>query len=167
MADDDDKKKPPAKDGGDDDLGDAGKKALDAERSARRDAEKQLKELRDELQGLKDKDKGDAEKLTDRITAAEKRADDAEAKVVRLEVATSKGLNAAQAKRLVGATKEELEADADELLKTFKPAGDGDGDERKGGPQRKPSEDLRGGGDPTSEPGETNPTKLAESVPRL
>jgi len=134
MADDDDKKKPPAKDGGDDDLGDAGKKALDAERSARRDAEKQLKELRDELQGLKDKDKGDAEKLTDRITAAEKRADD---------------------------------ADADELLKTFKPAGDGDGDERKGGPQRKPSEDLRGGGDPTSEPGETNPTKLAESVPRL
>lgn len=43
-----------------------------------------------------------------------------------LEVALEKGLTKAQAKRLQGNTKEELEADADDYLKDVKPAGDPD-----------------------------------------
>jgi hypothetical protein len=44
---------------------------------------------------------------------------DAELRATRLEIAHEKGLTPAQAKRLVGATKEELEADADEILRDF------------------------------------------------
>jgi hypothetical protein len=44
---------------------------------------------------------------------------DAELRATRLEVAHNKGLTPAQAKRLVGSTRDELEADADEILKDF------------------------------------------------
>ena len=39
--------------------------------------------------------------------------------MLRLEIAAEKGLTPAQARRLVGNTREELEADADELLEAF------------------------------------------------
>jgi hypothetical protein len=61
--------------------------------------------------------KSEAEKSAERITAAETRATSAEARADRAEVALTKGLTLTQAKRLVGSTREELEADADELLK--------------------------------------------------
>lgn len=56
----------------------------------------------------------------------------------------SKGLTPAQAKRLVGSTLEELEADADEILEAFPSAA------RKP-PTDRPTPDLRGGNDPTDE----------------
>jgi hypothetical protein len=86
-------------------------------------------------------------------------------------VAAAKGLSAAQAKRLSGGTREELEADADDLLATFKPADTG-GESDKGArtttrPASRPRESLSGGTDPSGDtPVETNPAKLAESVPR-
>lgn len=58
----------------------------------------------------------DAEALSD----ANKRLAAAEAATLRLEIAAEKGLTPAQAKRLVGSTREELETDATELLDTFK-----------------------------------------------
>lgn len=61
--------------------------------------------------------KSEAEKASERITAAETRATSAERRADRLEVALDKGLTPSQAKRLVGETREELEADADQLLK--------------------------------------------------
>lgn len=73
----------------------------------------------DELETAKQTDQ---ERATAALTAAEQRATEAEAKALRLEVAAEKGLTTAQAKRLVGTTRDELEADADELLETFKPA---------------------------------------------
>ena len=76
------------------------------------------------LQQFEDRDKTEAQKLTERAEAAEKRAAETEARALRLEVAAEKGLTPAQAKRLVGTTREELEADAAELLETFKPATD-------------------------------------------
>lgn len=124
-----------------------------------------------------EKAKTENQKLLDRIDAAERKALDAErrsgeveAEALRFRVAAAKGLNPAQAKRLSGTTQEELEADADELLETFKPAkADDDGDRRSqsGGPMRRPTENLRGGGAPDDRPVETNPAKLAESVPRM
>jgi hypothetical protein len=61
--------------------------------------------------------KSEAEKAAERITAAESARLAAEARADRIEVALEKGLTPSQAKRLVGSTREELEADADELLK--------------------------------------------------
>lgn len=112
--------------GGDEPLADAGKKALDAERKRRIAAEKQAKDLADRLQALEDKDKDEVTRSTEAASAAQKRAEEAEARALRLEVAFAKGLSPAQAKRLVGSSQEELEADADDLLETFKapePAG--------------------------------------------
>jgi hypothetical protein len=70
--------------------------------------------------------KTEQERLTERLTAAERRAADLEIRSLRLEVASENGLTTAQAKRLVGETREELEADAKELLDTFKPAASDD-----------------------------------------
>lgn len=56
-------------------LGDPGKAALDAERRARRDAERQLKEATAQLQALQDAGKTDLEKALARAEAAEKERD--------------------------------------------------------------------------------------------
>ena len=74
--------------------------------------------------------KTEQERLTERLAAAEARAAEIEGRALRLEVASENGLTPAQAKRLVGATREELEADAKELLATFTPSkGDDDSHE--------------------------------------
>lgn len=124
-------------------LGDAGKKALDEERKARKAAEAELVKFRKADQERADADKTEAQKLADRATAAEKAAADAEARALRLEVAQAKGLTAGQAKRLQGSSREELEADADELLEAFpaKPAAPGT-------PKPDPSQGARGSGAP-------------------
>lgn len=91
-------------------------------RRALNKANKEAETLRLKLQEFEDRDKTEAEKVTERATAAESRATQAESRALRLEVAFEKGLTPAQAKRLVGESREDLEADADELLETFKPA---------------------------------------------
>jgi hypothetical protein len=78
----------------DEPLGEGGKKALEAERRARRDVERDLRKARE------------------RITEFE-RGD------LLREVAAEKGLTAAQARRLSGSTREELLTDADDLLESF------------------------------------------------
>lgn len=106
---------PPADLKPDADLGDAGKKALASERDARKAAEKKLAAYEKAEQAKTDADKSEAEKRA----AADARADAAELRATRLEVAHEKGLTPAQAKRLAGTTREELEADADEVLRDF------------------------------------------------
>jgi hypothetical protein len=84
-----------------------------------REQEKRAKDNADaakRLGEIEDAQKSETQKLTDRAEKAEKRADEAEGRLARLEVALDKGLTPSQAKRLVGNTREELEADADELL---------------------------------------------------
>lgn len=146
-----------------DDLGDTGKKALDAERKARRDAEKKAKDLETRLKELEDKDKSEADKLRDDLANAQKSLATHEAKALRAEVAMAKGLTPAQARRLVGDSQEELEADADDILENFPAAGGA----KPPPPSQKPSPDLKGGTDPTEDPVETDPAKLAAMVPRL
>jgi len=60
---------------------------------------------------------GEKVTLEERVAQIEKQAKDSEARALRAEVANAKGLTPNQAKRLVGSTREELEADADDLLK--------------------------------------------------
>lgn len=65
---------------------------------------------------LKKKAEG-ATTLEERVAAMEQQAKASEDRATRAEIANAKGLTASQAKRLIGSTREELEADADELLK--------------------------------------------------
>ncbi len=129
---------------------------VDAMKTALRKANKEAETARLKLKEIEDRDKTDSEKLTERLTTAEKRAVDAEHRAMRLEVAAGKGLTPIQAKRLVGATQEELEADADELLATFVP--------NRPNVTGRPSPALRGGGDPTEDVEETDPVKLAAAI---
>lgn len=175
--------KPPAK-GGDDDeeLGEGGKAALIAERKTNRENRAKITALEEqvaELVGKKKEEDGqggkDGGKLNDEL--AEVRAELAEERLtrLRLEVGSEKGLTPKQARRLSGKTREELEEDADDLLDTFPapPAKDGEeGDEGTGGSstsskERRPAENLKGGGKAETEPEETDPRKLAESMPRV
>lgn len=129
--------------------------------------------------------KSETEKLTDKASKAEKEAVSAKAEASRLRVALAKGLDAVQAKRLIGDSEEELEQDADELLSSFKPKDDekkAEDEEPKGDPKdgkddddskedkpeerRRPKERLKTGATGDTEPEETDPAKLAARVPR-
>jgi hypothetical protein len=119
-----------------------------------------LKKDAEEFRKLQEGQKSELQKATDRAARAEAQASDATLTALRLEVALEKGLTAVQAKRLVGKTKEELEADADELVASFKSDdGNGGGSTRAAG---MPKERLRGGGDPTTDV-EPNPEELAKN----
>lgn len=159
-------------------LGDAGKRALAAERKRATEAERRAAELEAELQKARDKDKPDIERLTGERDAAAKRASDAETAMLKLSIGLDKGLTPAQARRLTGSTREELEADADELATAFGIGGGGNGGGNGAGnsssdsgdgktPAGRPREQMpRGGADPTEEPEETDPAKLADLIPR-
>lgn len=157
---------------GDDDepLGEAGKKALERERRARREAEARLREVEAKLEEHEGEKKSDVERATDRIATLERELAETRREALRLEVAMAKGLTAAQARRLAGNTREELEADADELLELFGGRTGGSsatGDDDRRPPRKRPTPDLRGGVDPTEPVEDTDPAKLAARIPRL
>lgn len=96
----------------------------------------------------------------------------------RLEIALEKGLTVAQAKRLIGSTKEELETDADAYIeehglgkKADENGGDSaDSNNRNGGlrfgSRPQPRQRLISGNDDRGEgPDETNPAKLKDQLP--
>lgn len=93
------------------------------------------------------------QRAAEALTAAETRATAAERRALLLEVATEKGLTAAQAKRLVGNSREELLADADEFLGSLP------GAQPQQNSSRRPVESLKPGalppGDNTA-PGDPN-----------
>lgn len=134
----------------------------------------------EELKALKDSKQTDEEKLATKLADLEKRANAADHRALRAEIAQSKGLTAAQAKRLQGTNKEELEADADDLLESFPAAKDGNGKngagsesetERKqdrGDPGRRPKEKLRSGAvtDDDDKDDDFDPQKVADAVRR-
>lgn len=94
-------------------LGAGGIKALNAERDARAKAEKDLADLRKQIEDSK---KTAEQKAADDIAAANRTAQENAAKALRYEVAAAKGLDLSLAGRLTGSTKEELEADAAALM---------------------------------------------------
>lgn len=123
------------------------------------------------LKELEDADKSEIDKLKEAAATEKRRADEAEARALRLEIAGEKGLTAAQAKRLVGSTREELEADADELLEAFgsKSAADegknGKSDKSdKPDARRRPTESLRSGSRTDSYGDDEVDAKKAEEI---
>lgn len=104
----------------------------------------------------------ESKNLRERVKTAEKKNEDVDSLTqansslalenTRLQVGYELGLPLALARRLQGGTRDEMLADADELLKI---AGAG-----KAPAQRKPIEALRGGGQPEQEPEETDVDKI-------
>ena len=93
------------------------------------------------LQAIEDAAKTQAEKDAEARTAAEQRAAALEAELTRLKVATSKGIPADLAARLVGDTEDEMAEDADRLLALMKPTEPtptGPAGRADGGPQGQP-----------------------------
>lgn len=129
---------------------------LEKMKAALRKANKEAEETRRKLKELEDRDKSESEKLTERIAVAERRAVEAEANALRLQVSAEKGV---KARWLSGSTREELEAAAEEYLADHPPANG------NGPAPAKPVEDLRGGGEPAEGP-EPDLRKIVESIPR-
>lgn len=133
---------------GDEPLGPAGKKALDEERAARKELEKQLASLAPLQQlaaamagGQKPPEgKSEVDLLNERFASYEKDLAAERAARWRIEVAQAKGLTAEQAAWLQGATQEELVASADRLLTAFPAAPAGPRT-----PAPDPSQGARGG----------------------
>ena len=116
-------------------------KKLRDEAASYRTKVRELEPLAKKAQELEEAGRSDLEKLTARAEKAEREHAETVAKALRLEVAFEKGLTPAQAKRLVGASREELEADADEILRDFpalKPDGRPKGNADLGGREKAP-----------------------------
>lgn len=132
----------------------------------------ELKAKADQLAKIQKEGKSADDRLTEQVAKLE--ADLTAERLLRLktEVAVEKGLTPAQAKRLSGNDRDELEADADDLLEAFPSktpeADDPEGDEKRPADRLpgRPKENLRGGGKPDEEPVEVDPAKLADLIPR-
>lgn len=100
-------------------LGEPGKKALENERKARRDAEARLKELEPLAKKVKEReeaDKSELQKLNEALNAEKAARSAAELSNLRHEIGLAKAVPAGLIKYLTGSTKEELESSADDLL---------------------------------------------------
>jgi hypothetical protein len=116
---------------------DAVRNALVAERRKASEALQQAQDAAAKVKEFEDRDLSEQQKLEKRASEAEAKAANAEANLLRFEVAATKKLAPELAARLVGKNKRELEADADRLLELVKPSGkpggDADGGKGEGG----------------------------------
>ena len=119
---------------------------------------KENAEAAQKLKEMEDADKSEVERAKEAAAKAEARANEAESKALRAEIAAEKGLTLSQAKRLIGSTREELEADADELLEAFSST-----DDKREDRSRRPKEKLRPGASSQEEP-EVDPAKVADKI---
>ena len=101
------------------DLGDAGKRAIAAERAARTEAEKRATAAEAEVEKYRKANETEAERQARELDDAKKNAEQAAGLVARYEAAETAGLPLSMAKRLIGATPEELAADAAQLAQTL------------------------------------------------
>ena len=98
------------------DLGDGGKKALDAERRARRQAEKAATDAAARIKEYEDRDKTESQKLTEQLAALKAEAATARAEALRLRVAAELGLPGDLHEFLTGDDEESVRAKAQKLM---------------------------------------------------
>jgi hypothetical protein len=162
---------------GADQLGDAGKKALDRMKQRIKDAKtgtaaekKRADELAEKLKQYEDAKLSDSERATRDRDEFKTRAEKAEAQLSNRELAEElaeeldidisvKDLKAV-ARRITGDTEEARKKDAAELFELL------GAKKSTSKVDTRPKEKLQGGGDPTNEPEEMNPAKLAALIPR-
>lgn len=124
----------------------------------------------EKLREYEDANKTESQRLQEERDANRSRAELAETKLKKREIAEARAPEhatvkqiAAVAKRLSGESDEDLEVDADELFALLAPK-PADPPARVPG---RPAERMpRGGGDPDEPPEETDPRKLADLIPR-
>lgn len=111
---------------GDEILGEPGKKALVAERAARKKADKENAELRARIEKFEDAQRTDEERralevqrLRTKAETAEQRSQQLEHKLLAARVAREVGLPAEMEDRLRGDSEDELRADAEALKELF------------------------------------------------
>lgn len=145
------------------------KAEADKWRKLSRQNEATAKQRADALKKYEDANKSESERLQEALTTHQSRADKAEAALKRREIAETRAPEHATAahiravaRRLVGDSDDDLEADADELFALLAPAPV----PASARTPSRPKEQLRGGGDPNEEPEETDPRKLAAAIPR-
>jgi hypothetical protein len=80
-------------------------------------ARTELGQTKTQLQELLDREKTDHERLTERAAASEARANEAETRALRYEIAAEKGLDITAAGFLSGTTRDEITATAEALAK--------------------------------------------------
>jgi flagellar biosynthesis GTPase FlhF len=121
------------------------------EAEAKRNAEAAAK-----LKQLEDAQKTELERIREAAEAAKREADNARMEAMRWRVAAKLGIPAQIAARLQGATEEEIEADAKELLAAL----------AKTTPRDLPKDGAVSGatGTPTSDVEELDPRKLAAKI---
>ncbi|WP_159844900.1 hypothetical protein [Nocardia sp. CY41] len=98
---------PKTPDATEDTLGDAGKKALAAERAAKRALSKERDELAAKVKQFEDRDKSDSEKQADRIASLEKDAADAKVLALRYKYAAKHQISDEDAELFLVGTDEE------------------------------------------------------------
>ena len=125
---------------------------------------KELEPLAAKAKELEESQKSEQDKLAEQLEAAKSEGTKASRELTRLDVALDKapeGLSVAKvrklAKRLTGETREELEADAEELFAEFAPP---EAEKPSGKPRPRIVEDK------PSQSEETDPRKLAANLPR-
>jgi beta-glucosidase-like glycosyl hydrolase len=101
---------------------DAVKNAIDRQKQEAKAAKQRAAELEAKVREFEDRDKTEQQKLEEKATTAEQRAAAAEMKALRFEIAAAKGVPLSQAHRLQGATRDELEKDAEAFLQDVKPS---------------------------------------------
>ena len=88
-------------------------------KQALKKANKEAETLRLKLKEYEDRDKTDLQRLQEERDSLKSERDSLSLAQMRREVADEMGLTPAQARRLVGSTREELEADAADILEAF------------------------------------------------
>ena len=136
----------PGDDSEDEDGGDDSSGEWDRERAMRK-----IRKSNQEAKSQRERAKA-AEEKAKRAGDFEKRALDAEARLLRLEVGADVGLPVSLASRLQGSTKEELLADAEELMKLVAPSK----------PSGKPKPNLKGGAKPSEDDGELSAAEIVK-----
>jgi hypothetical protein len=117
----------------DEPLGEAGLRALQAERDKVKELAAELKtleplkELAAKLGAVPPGEKSDADKIAEQMAELQKQFETERGLRLKLEVAKAKNLTDAQAVLLVGSTAEELNAHADQLLAAFPATSTSDG----------------------------------------
>jgi hypothetical protein len=119
-------------------------------------ANEEAKQARLKVKEYEDRDKTESERTSEKLSTLEKELTTAQADRVRFEIALDKGLTKSQARRLVGSTREELEADAAQLVEDL-------GLTDRPDVSRRPQERLKPGAAPDAEPAKT-PEELADAV---
>ncbi|GAA0423806.1 hypothetical protein [Streptomyces luteireticuli] len=103
-----------------------------------------------ELAAIRDADKTETQRLTERAEAAERLAEQTQAALIRAQVAHARGLTEQQAARLVGTTRDELEADADAYVAEITPSAPAGRPLMRPDPSQGAAAQAGGGADPAS-----------------